>query len=81
MKLLAQFILHPYYFCIVEKLRIFKLMFLACFPTALRAVLKVTVFCHFAETQTQPCLLDSVLSLIIMESLILAKKTFLEGGM
>lgn len=37
-------------FCLVLKLYIFKLMFSVFFPTALRAILKVTAFYHFAET-------------------------------
>ena len=36
-------------FCIVEKLYIFKLIFLDFIPTALRAALKVTALYHFAE--------------------------------
>jgi hypothetical protein len=34
----------------VEKLYIFKLVFSVFFPTALKAVLKVTAFYLFAET-------------------------------
>jgi hypothetical protein len=53
-------------------------MFPEFFPTALRAVLKVTVLYHFAEEpETHPPL---VLLLIIMESLTLTERAFLEGG-
>jgi hypothetical protein len=52
-------------------------MFSGFFPTALRAVLKVTVFYHSSETQTTS---GFELSLISMESLTLAEMTFLEGG-
>jgi hypothetical protein len=49
-------------------------MFSVFFPTALRAVLKVRAFYHFAERDTNR-------ACIIMESLSLAEGTFLKGGM
>jgi hypothetical protein len=54
-------------------------MFSAFFLTAIRDVLKVTGFYHFAETlgtSLPPGLLPS---LIIMESLTLAVNTFFRG--
>jgi hypothetical protein len=56
-------------------------MFSTFFPTALMAVLKVTVFYHFAETLATPLPQRPVGSLIIIKSLTLAKRTFLEEGM
>jgi len=53
-------------------------MFSAFFPTALRAVLKVTEFYHFAETD-MPSPPRILLSQIIMEPLTLAERTFLKG--
>jgi hypothetical protein len=51
-------------------------MFSAFFPTALRAVTKVIAFYHFAEALDKPSPPRLMLSLIIMESLTLAEKTF-----
>jgi hypothetical protein len=67
-------------FSIVEELYIFELMFSAFFLTASRAVLKVTVFYNFAETLNTPLPPRFNLSLIIIESLTLAERTFLKGG-
>jgi hypothetical protein len=63
-------------FCIVEKLYILELMFSEFFPTDLRAVLKVTTFYHSAETLGASLSPGLILFLIIMESLILAERTF-----
>jgi hypothetical protein len=43
-------------------------MFSEFFLTAIRAVLKFTVFCHFSETLDTPSPPRLMLSLIIMES-------------
>jgi hypothetical protein len=59
---------------------IFELMVSVFFPTALRAVLKVTAFYYFAETLHSPSPPRLMLSLIIIELLTLAERTFLEGG-
>jgi hypothetical protein len=73
----------------VEKLYIFELMFSVFIPIALRAVLKIRAFYHFAETLVTPSPLRLVLSLMIMELLTswelhfpitLAGRTFSEGG-
>jgi hypothetical protein len=55
-------------------------MFSALFTIALRAVLKVTVFYHFAKTLDMVLPPGLLLSLIIIESLTLAEWTFLIGG-
>jgi hypothetical protein len=65
-------------FHIVGKLHVFKLTVSAFFPTALRMVLKVTVFYHFDETDT-PLPPRLLLSLIIMETLTLVERVFLKG--
>lgn len=55
-------------------------MFLEFFPTALRAVLKVSVLTIFAKTIDTPSPPGLMLSLILMESLILTGRTFPKGG-
>ena len=55
-------------------------MFSEIFLSVLRAVLKVTAFYHFAETLDTPSPPRLMLSLIIIELLTLAERTFLEGG-
>jgi hypothetical protein len=52
-------------------------MFSEFFPTALRAVLKVTVFIIFAKDIDTPSPPRLVLYLIIIESLTLLENTFL----
>lgn len=54
MKALTQFILHPYIF---HSWEILELVFSEFFPTALRAILKVTVFAE--EHQMHSCFPDS----------------------
>ena len=55
-------------------------MFSEFFPTALRAVLKVTALYHFAETLATTLTPEFVMSPIIMRSLNLAERVFLKGG-
>lgn len=67
-------------FCKVERWCIFKFIFSVFFPTPWRAVLKVTAVYYFAEKLDTSLLPRLVWSLIIMRSLILAKKTFVNEG-
>jgi hypothetical protein len=66
------------YFWIVKKLYIFKFPYLELFPIASRAVLRVPVF---TILQRHSHILDSwtLLFLILLESLMLTERTFLEG--
>jgi hypothetical protein len=55
-------------------------MFSEFIPKALSSVLKITLLYRFVETLDTPLRPRLLLSLIIMESVTLVERTFLEGG-